>query len=65
MSRHLRTLKSGGLVAVAHLDFDARVRIYTLRREGMAALKQWLEQAEVMWARQLSSFKDHLESDGR
>jgi DNA-binding transcriptional ArsR family regulator len=65
MSRHLRTLKSGGLVVVAHPDFDARVRIYTLRREGMVALKQWLEQAEVMWAQQLSSFKDHLESDGR
>jgi hypothetical protein len=41
------------------------VRIYTLRKDGMAALKQWLEQTEAMWVRQLSSFKDHLESDGR
>ena len=65
MSRHLRTLNKGGLVAVAHPDFDARVRIYTLRRDGMAALKQWLEQAEAMWVRQLSSFKDHLESGER
>ena len=65
MSRHLRALKKGGLVSVDLPDFDARVRIYTLRREGMAALKQWLEQAEALWVRQLSSFKDHLESGGR
>jgi len=65
MSRHLRTLKQGGLVAAAHPEFDARVRIYTLRREGMAALKQWLDQAEAMWAQQLSAFRDHLESGGQ
>lgn len=65
MSRHLRALKVGGLVAADHPDFDARVRIYTLRREGMTVLKQWLEQAEALWVRQLSSFKDHLESGGR
>ena len=46
-------------------DFDARVRIYTLRKEGMAALKQWLERAEAMWVRQLASFKDHVESGKR
>lgn len=62
MSRHLRTLKRGGLVAVEHPEFDARVRIYTLRKEGMAALKLWLEQAEALWVRQLASLKDHLES---
>lgn len=64
MSRHLRTLKDGGLVDAAHPDFDARVRIYTLRKEGMDALKRWLERADSMWARQLTSFKDHLESGG-
>ena len=65
MSRYLRTLKAGGLVAAAHPDFDARVRIYTLRRDGMAALKQWLERAEALWVRQLASFKEHLESSGQ
>ena len=65
MSRHLRTLKKAGLVAADHPEFDGRVRIYTLRREGMAALKQWLDQADAMWVRQLASFKDHLESGGR
>jgi len=62
MSRHLRSLKQGGLVDAVHPEFDARVRIYTLRKEGMAALKQWLERAETMWVHQLSSFRDHLES---
>lgn len=65
MSRHLRALKQGGLVDAAHPEFDARVRIYTLRKEGMAALKQWLERAEAMWVRQLTSFKDHVDSGGR
>lgn len=65
MSRHLRTLKSGGLVDDAHPDFDARVRIYSLRKEGMAALKQWLERAETMWTRQLASFRDYVDAGGR
>ena len=65
MSRHLKTLKESGLVAETHPEFDARVRIYTLRKEGMASLKQWLERAETMWVRQLSSFKDHIEKGGR
>lgn len=65
MSRHLRALKQGGLVAADHPEFDARVRIYSLRREGMAALKQWLEQAEAQWVAQLSSFRDHLDPGGQ
>jgi DNA-binding transcriptional ArsR family regulator len=30
LSRHLRSLKAGGLIEEAHPVFDARVRIYTL-----------------------------------
>jgi DNA-binding transcriptional ArsR family regulator len=65
MSRHLRSLKQGRLVEDAHPQFDARVRIYSLRKDGMTALKQWLERAEAMWASQLSAFKDHVESGTR
>ncbi len=65
MSRHLKLLKESGLVEEAHPEFDARVRIYTLRKEGMASLKQWLDRAETMWARQLSSFKGYIEKGGR
>ena len=61
MSRHLRTLRESGLVEETHPAFDARVRIYSLRQEPMDELKQWLEDAERLWAEQLAAFKAHLE----
>ena len=61
MSRRLRTLKDSGLVEESHPEFDARVRIYALRPEPMAKLKQWLEEAERLWSGQLAAFKAHVE----
>lgn len=60
MSRHLRTLRQSGLVEERHDGFDARVRIYQLRREPMANLASWLKQTEALWAAQLIAFRDHL-----
>ena len=62
MSRHLRILKQGGLVEETHPEFDARVRIYTLKEGGIADLKLWLADTEKLWAAQLSAFKAHMES---
>jgi len=62
MSRHLRTLRQSGLIDDAHPAFDARVRIYSLRPEPMAHLKDWLERAERMWSLQLTAFKAHIEA---
>jgi DNA-binding transcriptional ArsR family regulator len=61
LSRHLRTLKANELVEESHPDFDARVRIYTLRPAPMSELRTWLEQTEQLWAVQLAAFKAHLE----
>ena len=61
LSRHLRALKAIGLIADDHPDYDARVRIYTLRPEPMANLKAWLEAMERLWVEQLAAFKTHLE----
>lgn len=61
MSRHLRTLRRSGIVAESHPEADARVRLYSLRPEPMALLKEWLEQTERMWAAQLAAFKAHIE----
>ena len=61
MSRHLRTLKESGLVEETHPEFDARVRIYTLKDGAMADLKKWLAETERMWANQLTAFKAHIE----
>ena len=61
MSRHLRILKQGGLVEETHPEYDARVRIYSLKSGAMDALKTWLAETEEMWAGQLAAFKTHLE----
>ncbi len=61
MSRHLRTLKECGLVEETHPEFDARVRIYTLKDGAMSDLKTWLDKTEAMWSDQLASFKALVE----
>lgn len=61
LSRHLRTLKKAGLVEESHPAFDARVRVYALKREGLDALKAWVEETDRLWARQLAAFKAHAE----
>jgi DNA-binding transcriptional ArsR family regulator len=61
MSRHLRILKTSGLLEESHPEFDARVRIYALRTEPMIELTRWLEETERMWSEQLVAFKEHLE----
>ena len=65
MSRHLKTLRTSGLVEEDRDEFDSRVRIYRLRHEPMAALKTWLEATETMWARQLVALKTHLNKSVR
>jgi len=56
MSRHLKALKTAGLVAETHPAFDARVRVYTLNTQRLSELKAWLERAEQGWSEQLSAF---------
>jgi DNA-binding transcriptional ArsR family regulator len=41
LSRHLRSLRRSGLIEESHPEFDARVRIYSLRPMPMADLKRW------------------------
>ena len=61
MSRHLRTLKEGGLVEDGHPRFDARVRVYSLKDGATDDLKLWLAETEALWTHQLAAFKAHLE----
>jgi DNA-binding transcriptional ArsR family regulator len=61
MSRHLRVLRTGGLVEASVDDGDARLRVYRLRPEPFAALQAWLDQVEAFWSEQLGSFKAHAE----
>lgn len=64
MSRHLRAMKEGGLVEDGHPDFDARVRIYSLKSGATDELKRWLAETEALWMHQLGAFKRHVE-DGK
>jgi DNA-binding transcriptional ArsR family regulator len=62
MSRHLRTLRIGGLVEEEHADpRDSRVRLYRLRREPFDELQAWLRQVEAFWSDQLGAFRDHVD----
>ena len=62
MSRHLRTLRTSGLVEESHNGFDARVRIYSLTIAPMSDLATWLKETEALWCDQLKAFKAHVEA---
>lgn len=57
LSRHLKVLRSSGLVKTETSNHDARLRIYTLQREPFADLRQWLDQVERFWTDQLGAFR--------
>lgn len=63
MSRHLRVLRTGGLVDVEFAESDARGRTYRLRADRLTALQAWLDQMQAFWNVQLGSFKKHAEGD--
>ena len=61
MSRHLKVLRTTGLIEPASDDADARAKIYRLRPEPFSALRDWLDEVEQFWAGQLAAFKAHAE----
>jgi len=64
MSRHLRVLRTRGLVEEEHGsgESDARVRTYRLRRQPFASLQSWIEEVTAFWTGQLDSFRAHVEN---
>jgi len=62
MSRHLRALRSGGLVDVELSEEDGRARRYRLRPERFVALQAWLSELEGHWDGQLEAFRERAES---
>jgi DNA-binding transcriptional ArsR family regulator len=65
MSRHLKVLRSSGLVVEEHDGDDARVRVYRLRPEPFDGLRRWVEDVERFWTGQLDAFKEHAERTRR
>lgn len=65
MSRHLRILLEAGLVADERVPTDARLRVFRLRPEPLAAMRAWLDQLQAQWDEQLGAFKRHVENRGK
>ncbi|HEY1278518.1 MAG TPA: metalloregulator ArsR/SmtB family transcription factor [Acidimicrobiales bacterium] len=61
MSRHLKVLRDSALVEEDSPEFDARVRIYSLRSGATAGLRSWLDAVEQGWVEQLAALKAHVE----
>lgn len=61
MSRHLRVLRTSGLVEERGLPEDARVRVYRLRSDPLEELRSWIDEMAEFWTDQLGAFKAHLE----
>ena len=61
LSRHLKILRTHGLIQEDHSGGDARVRTYRLRQEPFRALRRWLDEVEVFWTRELDAFRRHAE----
>ena len=62
MSRHLKVLRTSGLIEPAGDDADMRARVYRLRPEPFSALRTWLDDVEQFWSGQLAAFKAHAEA---
>ena len=61
MSRHLKLLLDAGIVDDERAPDDARVRVFKLRPESLAAAQAYLDQLQMEWRQQLRSFKRHVE----
>lgn len=61
MSRHLKILRTSGLITEASVDNDARIRLYSLQPEAFVDLQGWLDEVQSFWAGQLDAFKAHVE----
>ena len=65
MSRHLRILLAAGIVTDERSPGDARVRVFHLRPDSVAAASAWLDQLQAHWDEQLRSFQRHVTTSRR
>ncbi len=61
LSRHLKVLRTQGLIEELREPSDARVRLYSLRPERFDDLERWIAEVRAFWTDQLASFKKHVE----
>jgi len=61
MSRHLKVLRTSGLVEPVSHEADMRARMYQLRPDSFRQLRNWLAEVERFWTLELDAFKRHAE----
>ncbi len=61
MSRHLKVLRTGGLVEPANDAGDLRARVYRLCPAPFGELAAWVAEIERFWTLELGAFKAHAE----
>jgi len=62
ISRHLRRLRSAGLVATKR---EGTARVCELNARPLRAVSEWLRDYEAIWDESLRSLKRYIEEDGR
>src|SRR5262244_1027275 len=62
ISKHLRVLRSVGLVATKQ---EGTARICELNARPLRAVSEWLRDYEAFWGESLRSLKRYVEEDGR
>jgi len=62
ISKHLRVLRSVGLVAARR---DGTARVCQLNARPLRAVDAWLRDYEAFWDESLRSLKRYVEEDGR
>ena len=65
MSRHLRVLRTHGLVEERRDKNDARARIYRLRPQPIDELQTWISEVQRFWDEQLDSYRQRAEEKQR
>jgi len=60
VSQHLRLLRDSGLVEVRTAG---RHRVYRLRREGFADLRDWLAALDRFWTARMADLDAYLEKE--
>lgn len=61
ISRHLRVLRTHGLIEELRDVDDARARVYQLNPVPFRHLGAWVDQVQAFWRDQLGSFAEHVE----
>ena len=60
ISRHLRVLRTSGLIEETADVADARARVYRLRAAPFADLGAWVDQVQAYWRDTLADFADYV-----